>query len=291
MGKPVDILGHLFTPESIQKHFREDEEEREVFENVGRMDTLRGYTVEEFRQYAAQTGLGRMNIVAFHGWSYRRQVPYLRVTPEEVHEVTRQLPGLAYGLFGVNPFEALDGVRHFERSVREYGFVGLHVHPHGFDLGPDHAFYFPYYAKCVELGVPAVFSMGHTLDYMPIENGRPARLDRIALYFKELTLVCTHTGWPWVEEAIALAAKHPNVYLGTSAYAPRYWKPEMVHFINSWGQDKVLWGSDFPLVKHPESLQQVEALNFRDTAREKLLWRNAEKVFPYEARDRTGAPR
>lgn len=281
MGKPIDILGHLFTPESIKKHFLDDEEERQVFENVGRASSLRGYTVEEFKQYADEVGLGRTNIASFYGWSYRRQRPYLHVTPEEVFEVTRQLPGLAYGMYGVNPFDALAGVKHFEKSVKDYGFVGLHVHPHGFDLGPDHAFYFPFYAKCVELGVPAVFSMGHTLDYMPIENGRPARLDKIALYFPELTVVCTHTGWPWVEEAIALASKHPNVYLGTSAYAPKYWKPEMVRFANSWGQDKVLWGSDFPLLKHPEALKQVDDLNLREEAKEKLLWKNAEKVFRY----------
>ena len=282
MGKPIDILGHLFTPESIQKHFMEDEEEREVFENVGRASTLRGYTVEEFKAYADEVGLGRTHIAAFYGWSFRKQHPYLHVTPEEVYAVTKQLPGLAYGLYGVNPFDALKGVKHFEKSVREYGFVGIHVHPHGFDLGPDHAFYFPYYAKCVELGVPAVFSMGHTLDYMPIEPGRPVRLDKIALYFPELKIVCTHTGWPWVEEAIALASKHPNVYLGTSAYAPKYWKPEMVKFINSWGQDKVLWGSDFPLVKHAEALKQLDDLNLKEAAKDKLLWQNAEKVFNYK---------
>jgi len=281
MGKPIDILGHLFTPESIQKHFLEDEEERAVFENVGRASSLKGITVAEFKEYAERVGLGRTHIASFYGWSYRKQHPYLHVTPEEVYEVTKQLPGVAYGLFGVNPFEMLDGVRHLEKAVREYGFIGIHVHPHGFDLGPDHAFYFPYYAKCVELGIPAVFSMGHTLDFMPIENGRPARLDKIALYFPELTIVCTHTGWPWVEEAIALASKHPNVYLGTSAYAPKYWKPEMVRFINSWGQDKVLWGSDFPLVKHDEALKQVEELNLKEAAKEKLLWKNAEKIFKY----------
>lgn len=281
MSKPIDILGHLFTPESIQKHFLEDEEERAVFENVGRASYLKGITVEEFKAYAERVGLGRTHIASFYGWSYRKQHPYLHVTPEEVYEVTKQLPGVAYGLFGVNPFDMLDGVRHLEKAVREYGFIGIHVHPHGFDLGPDHAFYFPYYAKCVELGIPAVFSMGHTLDFMPIENGRPARLDKIALYFPELTIVCTHTGWPWVEEAIALASKHPNVYLGTSAYAPKYWKPEMVKFINSWGQDKVLWGSDFPLVKHDEALQQVEELGLKEAAKEKLLWKNAEKIFKY----------
>lgn len=281
MSKPIDILGHLFTPESIKHHFIDDVEEQKVFDNVGRLESLRGYTVEEFREYADEVGLGRVHVAAFYGWSFRQQRPFLRVTPEEVYAVARQLPDRVSGMYGVNPFDALEGVKHFEKSVREYKFVGLHVHPHGFDLGPDHAFYFPYYAKCVELKVPAMFSMGHTLDFMPIENGRPARLDKIALYFPELTIICTHTGWPWVEEAIALASKHPNVFLGTSAYAPKYWKPEMVKFINSWGQDKVLWGSDFPLVKHAEALKQLDTLNLRDQAREKLLWKNAERLFDY----------
>jgi predicted TIM-barrel fold metal-dependent hydrolase len=282
MSQPIDILGHLFTPEAIKEHFIDDPEESEVFENVGRLHTLRGYTVDEFKVYADEVGLGKVNVAAFYGWSYRRQRPYLRVTPEEVHEVAAQLPGRVHGLFGVNPFDALEGVAHLEKCVKEYGFIGIHVHPHGFDLGPDHAFYFPYYAKCVELGIPAMFSMGHTLDYMPIENGRPAKLDKIALYFPELTIVCTHTGWPWVEEAIAVASKHPNVYLGTSAYSPKVWKPEMIKFINTWGQDKVLWGSDFPLLKHPEALTQLDALELREGPKKKLLYENAMKVFPYD---------
>lgn len=282
MSKPIDILGHLFTPESIKEHFIDDPEESEVFDSVGRLDSLRGYTVDEFRTYADEAGLGKVHVAAFYGWSYRQQRPFLRVTPEEVYEVTKQLPGQVYGMFGVNPFDALEGVKQLERAVKDFGFIAIHVHPHGFDLGPEHAFYFPYYAKCVELGIPAVFSMGHTLDFMPIENGRPTRLDKIALYFPELTIVCTHTGWPWVEEAIAMASKHPNVYLGTSAYSPKVWKLEMIKFINSWGQDKVLWGSDFPLLKHPEVLAQLDALDLREGPKKKLLWENALKVFPYD---------
>ena len=56
----------------------------------------------------------------------------------------------------------------------------------------------------------------------------------------------------------------------------------MVKFINSWGQDKVLWGSDFPLVKHAEAFEQLEALDLKPQVKEKLLWKNAEKVFKYK---------
>ena len=70
--------------------------------------------------------------------------------------------------------------------------------------------------------------------------GRPITLDTIACDFPELKIIGIHTGWPWVEEMISVAWKHPNVYIGSDAYAPKFWKPEFVQFINSWGQDKVL---------------------------------------------------
>ena len=197
----------------------------------------------------------------------------------EVVEVSDQYPDRLFGLYGVNPMTAMAGVAELEHAVVEHRFKGVHIHPHGFDMAPDHAYYFPFYAKCQELGVPVVISMGHTLDIMPIENGRPIRLDRAAIYFPDLAFVLTHTGWPWVEEAIAMAWKHPNVFLGTSAYAPKYWKPEMVKFINSHGQDKVMWGTDFPLIDHAESLGQIDALGLRETSKAKLLHDNAARVF------------
>jgi predicted TIM-barrel fold metal-dependent hydrolase len=175
----------------------------------------------------------------------------------------------------------MKGVAEFERSVREYGFRALHIHPHGYRMPPDHAFYFPYYAKAQELGVPAIVSMGHTLDLMPNDPGRPIHLDMVALYFPDLAVVCTHTGWPWTEEAIALAWKHPNMFLGTSAHAPRYWKPELVKFINSHGQDKVLWGTDYPLIDQKESLEQVDALGLRETSKRKFLYDNAARIFGF----------
>jgi hypothetical protein len=105
-------------------------------------------------------------------------------------------------------------------------------------------------------------------------------LDDVALYFPDLTIICGHTGWPWVEEAIALASKHPNVYLGTSGYAPRYWRPEMLQFMDSRrGRHKTLWGTDYPLVRHEESMKQIAELGLKDETVRALLNENARKVY------------
>ncbi len=275
----IDILCNLFTPASVRKNYSENEEEASRFAQVGRTDNLIGYEPAEFIARMDGLGIDKALICAIITWSYRGQHPIEQTSVAEVVEVSDQYPDRLFGLYGVNPMTAMAGVAELERAVVEHRFKGVHIHPHGFDMAPDHAYYFPFYAKCQELGVPVVISMGHTLDIMPIENGRPIRLDRAAIYFPDLAFVLTHTGWPWVEEAIAMAWKHPNVFLGTSAYAPKYWKPEMVKFINSHGQDKVMWGTDFPLIDHAESLGQIDGLGLRETSKAKLLHDNAARVF------------
>ena len=275
----IDILCNLFTPESVRKNYLENEEEASRFAQVGRTKNLIGYEPADFIARMDELGMSKALICAIITWSYRGQHPIEQTTVEEVVEVSNQYPERLHGLYGVNPMTVMAGVAELERAVREHRFKGIHIHPHGFDMAPDHAYYFPFYAKCQELGVPAVISMGHTLDIMPVENGRPVRIDRAAIYFPDLAFVLTHTGWPWIEEAIAMAWKHPNVFLGTSAYAPKYWKPEMVKFINSHGQDKVMWGTDFPLIDHAESLGQIDELGLRVISKAKLLHDNAARIF------------
>ena len=275
----IDILCNLFTPKSVRKNYLENEEEASRFAQVGRTKNLIGYEPADFIARMDELGMSKALICAIITWSYRGQHPIEQTTVEEVVEVSNQYPERLHGLYGVNPMTAMAGVAELERAVREHRFKGIHIHPHGFVMAPDHAYYFPFYAKCQELGVPAVISMGHTLDILPVENGRPVRIDRAAIYFPDLAFVLTHTGWPWIEEAIAMAWKHPNVFLGTSAYAPKYWKPEMVKFINSHGQDKVMWGTDFPLIDHAESLGQIDELGLRETSKAKLLHDNAARIF------------
>ena len=282
MTRAIDILCNDFTPAGIRKNYLENEEEHSRFAQVGRARQVASYEVPEFIARMDGLGVEKVFVCAIKTWSVQQQRLLEHSTNEEVIAVKEQAPDRLYGLFGINVHQRMKGVAELERVVKEHAFVGAHLHPHGFGLPPDHAYYFPYYAKCQELGVPVIVSTGHTLDLMPNDPGRPMHLDRVALYFPDLAIVCTHTGWPWVEEAIALAWKHPNVFLGTSAYAPKYWKAEMVRFINSHGRDKCMWGTDFPLIDHGESLAQIGELGLRDASIEKFLHANAARVFGFE---------
>ena len=131
--------------------------------------------------------------------------------------------------------------------------------------------------------------VGHCLLYSkerPLPSvGRPITLDTIACDFPELKLIGIHTGWPWVEEMISVSWKHPNVYIGTDAYAPKYWKPELIHFIDSWGQTKVLFGTDFPVIEFRRATAEVEELKFKKVSKENLMWKNAARVYDLKPAD------
>lgn len=278
MVRAIDIWCNLFTPEARQQALEWDEV-RQVVEWWHMHERVKGRTVEEFVAILDEAGVEKVLIPSKKLYSFKNKAPGGFDSVEDVAEVVQKRPDRFAGLFGINPFARMNGVRELEKAVREYGFVGAHLHTYGYNLPLDAPDYYPFYAKCVELDVPVVMQVGHSAEAMPSEMGRPIHIDKFALYFPELRIVGTHTGWPWVEELIALAWKHPNVYIGTTAYAPKYWDKSLVNFINTRGKGKVLWGTDWPVVLHKESREQVEALELREEAKVHLLRDAAVKVF------------
>ena len=171
-------------------------------------------------------------------------------------------------------------VRELERAVSELGLRALRVIPWLWDRPPDDRLYYPHYARCVELGIPFCTQIGHTGPAMPSEPGRPIPyLDRVALDFPELVIVAGHLGHPWTEEAIGLAWKHDNLYLDTSAHAPRYYPEAILRFIATYGSEKVLFGTNYPQLPLERCAAEARALNLPDEARQRFLRTNALHVF------------
>lgn len=200
-----------------------------------------------------------------------------------VAKAVEQYPDRFYGLVGIDPFQGMDGVRALEHAVKEYGFIGAHLYPHWFELAPNHAKYYPFYAKCVELGVPIQMQVGQSLVYakdQPCRSvGRPICLDDVACDFPELKLIGTHVGIPWTDEMIAMAWKHENVYICTDAHSPKYWPESLVKFINSYGQNKVIFGSDFPVLRFKRTIDEIDALGLKPEVREKFLRNNVKRIY------------
>jgi predicted TIM-barrel fold metal-dependent hydrolase len=115
---------------------------------------------------------------------------------------------------------------------------------------------------------------------MPSETGRPVPyLDEVALTFPELRIVAGHIGHPWTDEMIGLAWKHEHVYIDTSAYLPRYYPPPLVHYLRTYGQDKVLFGTNFPQLPWATCVEQAQGLGLSETVQAKFFADNARRVF------------
>ncbi len=200
-----------------------------------------------------------------------------------VAEAVQQHPDRFSGLAGLDPTQGMAGVRALERAVKDDGFVGAHFYPHWFELAPDHARWYPFYAKCVELDIPVQLQVGQSLVYdanRPLKSvGRPIALDAVACDFPELKLVGIHVGIPWTDEMIAMSWKHPNVYIGCDAHSPKYWPESFINYINSYGQDKVIFGTDYPVLDFERTLKEIEALGLKEGVMQKLLRDNARQLY------------
>lgn len=275
----IDAVVNLRTPEAVE---RREHEFRLYSDHLGHEEPV--MTVAELLDMMDENSVEKAFLIAVRRGSKYFGFEDLAIPYDMVHEIVQEYPDRFYGLAGIDPWEGMEGVRKLEEVVDDMGFIGAHLYPHWFFMEPDHRKYYPFYAKCVELDIPIQMQVGHCLNYLedsPTHRsvGRPILLDTIACDFPELKLVGIHIGYPWVEEMISVAQKHDNVYIGSDAHAPKHWKPEFVEFIDSWGSDKVIYGTDFPVIDMERARREIDELDIRPESKRKFLRDNAQRVY------------
>lgn len=220
-----------------------------------------------------EAGIGKLLMCAWclqDGWM---------ISNTEIAEIVQQFPDRFVGVASAN-LDDPNAADELETLVVRRGFKALRIVPWAWNRPPNHASYRPLLAKCVELGIPFCTQVGHTGPRLPSEPGRPIPyLDEIALAFPELKIVGGHIGYPWTDEMIALAWKYDNVYIDTSAYLPRYYPAQLINFMNSYGREKVLFGTNFPMLSLRDCAEQALELEISEDARARFLAGNARKVF------------
>lgn len=281
MNGAIDIVVNLFTEQEVR--LGQTGIDDDFMTQVRIPDAMRrGVSIREYLAKMDRAGIERSLLVAVRAGDLRVkgsfEIPY-----ERVHQVCREHPDRFSGLAGVDPTRGMQGLRELERAVREYGFVGAHLYPHWFELAPDHARHYPYYAKCCELDIPIMMQVGQNLIYQRDRRlpsvGRPITLDRVAIDFPELRLIGIHIGYPWTDEMISMAWKHQNVFIGADAYAPKHWPKQLVHYVNSYGREKVMFGTDWPVIDPERAAHEIETLELRPESMQMLTRGNALRVF------------
>jgi len=186
---------------------------------------------------------------------------------------------------GVDPNKGKDGIRSMVRQYEEFGVCSFGAFNSGFDpqVGIDDELMYPIYDKCVELDVPIFSCAGVPGPRLPMWPQHVERIDKVMYDFPELVFVTRHGCEPWVDLAVKLMLKWPNLYYSTSAFAPKYYPKEIIDYANTRGADKVIYAGYFPIGLSLERIMKdMPNVTFKDEVWPKFLRENARKVLKIE---------
>lgn len=187
----------------------------------------------------------------------------------------------------IDPWRGKAGVREARRLISEYGVRGFKFHPNVQGFFPDDRMVYPLYEVVQEAGAIALFHTGQTGIGARVRGGggirlkysNPMHVDDVAVDFPDLPIILAHPSFPWQDEALAVALHKPLVHIDLSGWSPKYFPPQLVQYANSLLQDKVLFGSDYPLISPDRWLADFAKLPIKDEVRPKILKHNAARLL------------
>ena len=188
----------------------------------------------------------------------------------------------ALGVGGLDLLRPMPTLRQLESFVRAHPTAYAVVGPSFWGDGlypPSDAVYYPLYTKCCELGLPLCLNTGIPGPPIPAEAQNPMHLDRVCVRFPELKLCMIHGADPWWDTAIRLMLKYRNLRLMTSAWSPRRLPDSLIHFLNTRGQERILFASDSPVLSITRCVGEAAELDLRPGVLDKYLYSNAESFF------------
>jgi predicted TIM-barrel fold metal-dependent hydrolase len=208
------------------------------------------------------------------------------VRNEEILEVAAANPDVLIPFASVDPNRpnAVDEVR---RLIRETAVRGFKFHPNVQAFFPNDRAFYPIYEAIEEAGLPALFHTGHSGIGTGLPGGggirlkysNPMHVDDVAVDFPGLTIVLAHPSFPWQDEAISVALHKQQVYIDLSGWSPKYFPPQLVRYANTQLRDRVLFGSDFPLITPDRWLADFAQADFKDEVRPLILKENAVRLL------------
>lgn len=198
----------------------------------------------------------------------------------DVAAIVAEHPGLFVGIGSADTSDRRRAVAMIE-ECRALGLKMVNIEPGVMDppLRPDDRRLYPIYAHCEDTAMPLVIMAGGGAG-PDITYTAPECLDRVLMDFPKLTLVCSHGGWPQVQEILAVAFRRPNLHLCPDMYLLGL--PGMRDYlsaVNSFLADQMLFGTAYPFCPLPEYTRRFMELEIRPEAREAMLWRNAHRLL------------
>ena len=174
------------------------------------------------------------------------------------------------------------------RDLIKAGVIkGFKFHPTVQGFFPNDRMAYELYEVIAEHKLPAIFHSGHSGigsgmrcgGGLRLQNSNPMLLEDVAIAFPDMQIVVAHPSWPWQDEALSLAMHKPNIWIDLSGWSPKYFPPQLVQYANTLLKDRVLFGSDFPLITPDRWMKDFAEAGFKPEVHDLILKRNAVKAL------------
>jgi predicted TIM-barrel fold metal-dependent hydrolase len=209
-----------------------------------------------------------------------------KISNEEVAELAHREDN-AIPFASINPHRGAEGVKAARRLIAEYKVKGFKFHPSVQEFFPNDRMAYPLYEVIAEAKLPALFHTGQTGVGANTKGGggirlkysNPLHLDDVAADFPDMPIVLAHPSFPWQEEALSVATHKPQVYIDLSGWSPKYFPPILVQYANTLLKDKILFGSDYPVIAPERWMEEFEKLPIKPEVKQKIYKENAARLL------------
>ncbi len=210
-----------------------------------------------------------------------------QVSNDAVAEFAANNSDIAIAFASLDPARGADAVREARRLVGAGVVRGLKLHPPLQQFFPNDRVAYPLYEVFAEARLPVLFHTGHSGigTGMPggggvrLKYGHPMPIDDVAVDFPDMPIIMAHPSFPWQDEAISVCLHKPQVYIDLSGWSPKYFSPTLIQYANTLLKNKVLFGSDYPLLTPDRWLADFEKIAIKDDVRPLILKENAMRLF------------
>jgi uncharacterized protein len=198
----------------------------------------------------------------------------------------RAHPDVLIPFASVDPTRGPSALAEAERLIAA-GARGFKLHPPLMEFSPNERRVYPFYELVQSARLPVLFHTGHSGigtgmrggGGVRLKYGDPMPIDDVAVDFPDLPIVMAHPSFPWQDEAISICLHKPQVYIDLSGWSPKYFSPTLVRYADTLLREKVLFGSDYPLITPDRWLRDFAALPIRDEVRPLILKENAARLL------------
>lgn len=210
-----------------------------------------------------------------------------KITNEEIAQLAHKNADVAIPFASINPHRGAEGVREARRLIKDFGVKGFKFHPSVQDFMPNDPLVYPLYEAIAEAKLPALFHTGQTGvgagtpggGGIRLKYSNPMLLDDVAADFPDMPIVLAHPSFPWQEEALSVATHKPQVYIDLSGWSPKYFPPILVQYANTLLKEKILFGSDYPVMAPERWMADFDKLPIKPEVRPLILKDNAARLL------------